>query len=120
MIGLASVSGVSTVSSKSEKSGSDHGESDQLSKSDWRDLRESLVDRYGQPEGVIVYNITKKYVRKSEDPNWEDLKNKIESHPVTDDITKDFRSVEKAETNPGYDFNSADNNRDVTVIAKRF
>lgn len=115
---LASVSGVPVVSGKPDKKGSKPKGSDQLSKGDWRNLRESLVDRYGKPEGVVVYNITKKYLRKSEDPNWEDLKSKIESHPVTNGITKDFRSVEKARVNPGFGFNSTDNDGDVTTMAE--
>lgn len=68
---------------------------------DWSKFRKLLVDKYGKPEGIIAYNISRKNAqqvnqdKKTEKEAWNTIKDKLQSHPKTDEIAKEIARVER-------------------------
>lgn len=68
---------------------------------DWTKVRKRLVDKYGKPEGTIAYNISRNNAQqviqneKTKKEGWNDIKEKLQSHPKTDEIAKEITRVER-------------------------
>jgi len=103
MTAIIGAGGLAAADEDPEKSKKKSRSGRRRSGPDWKEFKQSMIDKYGKPTGVVATNISKKYVEKVEDDKMseeealEKIPEKIASHPKATDIETPDDLVETAE-----------------------